>query len=92
MAGERTEMRRPAVKMTAAMMPHRKMAADSARTENANPHGVEILLGGKGVASFHKPWPDATGLPHRAGCGGRGLGGARNLVVQSTFIRAPSSL
>ena len=72
--------------------PYRKMAADGARTENANPHGVEILLGGKGVASFHKPWPDATGLPHRAGCDGRGLGRARNIVVQSTFIRAPSSL
>ena len=23
--------------------PHRKMAADGARTENANPHGVEVL-------------------------------------------------
>ena len=41
--------------------PHRKMAADGARTKNANPHGVEILLGGKGVASFHKLWFGATG-------------------------------
>ena len=72
--------------------PHRKMAADGARTENANPHGVEILLGGKGVASFHKPW---SGRNRSAAQGG--LRRARpwwrgNLVVQSTFIRVPSSL
>ena len=53
--------------------PHRKMAADGARTENANPHGEEILLEGKSSTSFHKPCSDATGLPHRAGCGVRGL-------------------
>ena len=72
--------------------PHRKMAADGARTENANPHGVEILLGGKGVASFHKPWPDATGLAAQGGLRRARPWPCGNLAVQSTFIRAPSSL
>ena len=72
--------------------PHRKMAADGARTENAYPHVKEVLLERMFVPiSFHKPCSDATGPRHRAGCGGRGLDGARNLAVQSTFIRVPSS-
>ena len=36
--------------------PHRKMAADGARTENAYPHVKEVLLEGMFVpTSFHKP-------------------------------------
>ena len=35
--------------------PHRKMAADGARTENANPHGWKSCWKGMVVASFHKP-------------------------------------
>ena len=54
--------------------PHRKMAADGARTENAYPHVKEVLLEGMFVpTSFHKPCSDATGPRHRAGCGVRGL-------------------
>ena len=72
--------------------PHRKMAADGARTENAYPHVKEVLLERMIVpTSFHKPCSDATGPRHRAGCGGRGLDGARNPAVQSTFISVPSS-
>ncbi len=48
--------------MAGQRQPHRKMAADGARAENANPHGVisserlSIVS-----ASFHKLAPGATG-------------------------------
>jgi hypothetical protein len=39
--------------------PHRKMAADGARAENAYPHGVSVLLGARRLnfPSFHKLAP-----------------------------------
>ena len=32
--------------MSGQRQPHRKMAADGARTENAYPHGVDVLIQG----------------------------------------------
>jgi hypothetical protein len=37
--------------------PYRKMAADGAGTENANPHGVDVLRRNGLCGSFHKAAP-----------------------------------